>query len=342
MNMLKRAILTLPLLALALLVASCGKKTEDMAPVQPGETITFKDQVYKFSFKAPKAWVAESTPGKSTSYFSTQGSEVRFQKFTEGEFGAKVEVGVKDGMTKEAAVEDYKKSMEGITFSAAEPATLGGQPALKVSFNTGTDADAYMGYRIYSNKDSIVTYFEAATFGKGRMDKYKAVFDLAEQSVTLGYVLNLKSGKIDSATMDQLKKEAMPSSNMSSYSGNGYTIQYPDNFNTQATGKGMKFEGDWKGASIIVDGIPSNGLDLTKFSSENSKNNYGNAPVQNATVGSEAGKMINYSVVSGVSSRAYFVVHGASAYRITINWPKEMESSFKPTFEKSVASFKLK
>lgn len=325
---------------LAFVIAGCGKKSEDMTPVQPGETVTFRDQVYKFTFKAPKTWVAESTPGQRTSYYSSQESEVRFQKFTEGTFGAMVEVGVKDGVTKETAIDEFSKSIEGVTFSKPEPSTLGGQPALKVTFNTGTDEDAYMGYRIYSNKDSIVTYFQAATFGTGRMAKYKPIFDLAESSVTLGYVLKL-TGKIDSATMEQLKKEAAPSPNVSNYNGNGYSISYPENFNTQATSKGIKFEGDWKGATISVDVIPSNGSTLDAFATAASKS-YGGAAATATTLSGQAAKMINYSVSSGYGSRAYLIVKGANAYRITINWPKEVENLFKSEFERAAMSFKLK
>src|SRR5690349_14572183 len=89
-------------LCIALTIAAgCGKKSEDMTPVQPGETVTFRDMVYKFSFKAPKSWVAESQPGKQTSYFSTQGAETRFQKQTEGDYGAMIEVGSEEHKTKE-------------------------------------------------------------------------------------------------------------------------------------------------------------------------------------------------------------------------------------------------
>src|SRR5579872_1015625 len=221
-----------------IILPGCGKKSEDMTPVQPGETVVFKDQVFKFSFKAPKSWIAESVPGATTAYYSTQGSEVRFQKFTEGDYGAKVEVGVINGKTKEQAVEDFKKTFEGITFTGPVPATLDNQPALKINFSAPPGDDAYMGYRIYSNKDSVVTYFEASTFGTKRMEKYKAVFDTAEKSVTLGYVLNMTGGKIDSATMAKLKEETKPSESFSTYSGNGFSISYPDNFSAQNTGKG--------------------------------------------------------------------------------------------------------
>ncbi|HET9136571.1 MAG TPA: hypothetical protein VFO76_08035 [Candidatus Kapabacteria bacterium] len=334
---------SLLLIAIAIAVSSCGKKSEDMTPVQPGETVTFKDQVYKFTFKAPKAWIAESTPGQRTSYYSSQGSEVRFQKFTEGDYGAKIEVGVKDPADPKQTLDEFKKNfiLEGATFTGPDQTTLGGQPAWKIGFSAGAGDEAYVGYRIYTNKDSVVTYFEASTFGKDRMNKYKAVFDLAEKSVTPGYVLKFIPGKIDSAMMEQLKKEAAPSPSLSNYNGNGYSIEYPDNFNPTATGKGIKFEGDWKGATIMVDVIPSNGADLNTFAAAAAKT-YGGISPSNTTLNGEAAKMINYSVSSSYGSRAYIIVKGANAYRITINWPKEVESLFRPAMEKSAQSFKLK
>ena len=325
---------------IAFFAVGCGHKSEDMTPVQPGETTVFKDQVYKFSFKAPKAWVAESVPGATTAYYSSQGSEVRFQKFTEGDYGAKIEVGVRDGYMKEQAIEDFKKSFEGLTFKGPEPATLENMPALKISFSSGNTDDAYMGYRIYSNKDSVVTYFEAATFGQKRMDKYKAVFDLAEKSVTLGYVLKMTGGKMDSATLAKMKEETKPSENFANYSGSGFSISYPDNFSIQATGKGVKFEGDWKGATISVDVNPSNGATLDAYTAAAAKT-LGSGP-SGATIGGESAKVINYSAAGGYGSRAYFIVKGANAYRITINWPKELDASFRPAFEKAANSFKLK
>ena len=338
----KRNVISIYIIGLAvILLSSCGKKSEDMSPVRVDSTMVFKDQVYKFSFKAPKSWVVESVPGATTSYYSSQGSEVRFQKFAEGEYGGKIEVGVRNGYTKEQAIEDFKKSFEGVTFKGPEPATLENLPALKISFTTGTGEDAYMGYRIYGNKDSVVTYFEASTFGQKRMDKYKAVFDSAEKSVTLGYEkLKMPAGKMDSATLAMYKEETKPSENFSNYNGNGYSISYPDNFNIQATSKGVKFEGGWTGATITVDVTPSNGSSLDAYAGAAAKA-LGSSP-SGGTVGGEAAKIVNYSAASSYGSRAYLLVKGANAYRITINWPKELESSFKPAFEKAANSFKLK
>src|SRR3981081_1748744 len=113
----KQSVISIYIIALAtVLLSSCGKKSEDMSPVRVDSMTVFRDQVYKFSFKAPKSWVVESVPGATTAYYSTQGSEVRFQKFTEGEYGGKIEVGVRNGYTKEQAIEDFKKSFEGVTF----------------------------------------------------------------------------------------------------------------------------------------------------------------------------------------------------------------------------------
>jgi hypothetical protein len=332
--------------AYCVFLSGCGKKTEDMTPVQPGQTVTFRDQVYKFSFKAPtKPWVAESVPGTATSYYSSQDAEGRFQKIyggksPEGEMGAKIEVGVLKGITKEQALEDFKKSFEGIKFTGPEQATLENQPALKISFSEGAMDDAFMGYRIYANKDSVVTYFEAATFGTKRMTKYKAVFDTAEKSVTLGYELKMTGGKIDSATMAKLKEETKPSESFTNFSGNGFTISYPDNFSAQNTSKGVKIEGDWKGATILVDVSPSNNASLDAYAAAAAKA-LGGSP-SNGLVGGESAKIINYSAAGSYGSRAYIIVKGANAYRITINWPKELEASFRPAFEKAANSFKLK
>jgi hypothetical protein len=343
----KRNSISIYIIALAaILISSCGKKSEDMSPVRMDSTIVFQDQVYKFSFRAPKSWAVESVPSTATSYYSSQGAEVRFQKIyggknPEGEMGAKIEVGVLKGITKEQAIEDFKKSFEGIKFPAAEPAMLENQPALKITFSEGNMDDAFMGYRIYGNKDSVVTYFEAATFGKNRMNKYKAVFDTAEKSVKLGYEkLRMPAGKMDSATLAAYKEETKPSENFSNYNGNGYSISYPDNFNIQATSKGVKFEGGWTGATITVDVTPSNGSSLDAYAGAAAKA-LGSSP-SGGTVGGEAAKIVNYSAASSYGSRAYLLVKGANAYRVTINWPKELESSFKPAFEKAANSFKLK
>src|SRR5438067_2188079 len=111
-------------------ITGCGKKEEDMTPIQPGETVTYKDLVYRFSFKAPKSWAAESVPGRQTFYYSTPATETRFQKFTEGDYGARVGVGVIEHSTKEKAAENFKSSMENVNYGTPENTTLGGLPAL--------------------------------------------------------------------------------------------------------------------------------------------------------------------------------------------------------------------
>lgn len=329
-------------LSLALL-SSCSKQSEDMTPVQPGETVTYKDLVYKFSFKAPKSWVAESQPGKKTSYYSSQAAIVRFQKFTEGEFGAKIEVGGEEHKTKEAALEEFKSIFEGVNFSNVENTTLGGEPALKIAFSQGADEDSYSGYRIFTDKDSLLTYFEASSFGEKRMAKYRPVFELAEKSVVPGHVIKIVGGKLDSASEAAMIEDMKPSDTYAAYNGNGFTIQYPNNFNVQGSNKGVVIKGERQDATIQVDLVAEgDGIELAKFADENAKKAYRGASVQNGTVGGAAAKIINYSFVSSAASRAYFVQAGKRVYRITINWPVALESSYKPAFEKAAQSFKAK
>jgi hypothetical protein len=335
--------LSLSLLSLlaVLAIASCKKNDEDMTPVQPGETVTYKDLIYRFSFKAPKAWAAESVPGKQTFYYSTPASQTRFQKFTEGDYGARVGVGASEHSTKEIAAENFKGSMEGVNFGAPENTTLGGLPAIKVAYSFN-DEDGLNGFRIFADKDSLVTYFDAATFGEKRMKKYAPIFDLAEKSVQPAFVLKVVGGKIDSASMSAMMEQMKPSQNFSTYEGSGFSIQYPDNFHASAMNGGVLIKGEREDAMVRVDAnTVEKGIDLNKYVDENAKKTYRGANAQNTSIGGQTAKMISYGS-SGATARAYFVMAGQKVYRITVSWPNELEASFRPALEKAVQSFKAK
>ena len=331
----------LMLIALVTL-ASCAKKEEDMTPVQPGETVTYKDLVYRFSFKAPKSWVVESVPGRNTIYYSSAATETRFQKFTEGDFGARVGAGVIEHMTKEKAADDFKQSMENVNFTAPEATTLGGQPALKVTYSIAGDEDGLTGYRLFTDKDSLVTYFDAATFGAKRMAKYGPVFDMAEKSVQPAFVLKVTNGKIDSASLNAMMEQMKPSENLQTYNGSGFSIQYPDNFHASPSGGGVQIKGEREDAMVRVDeNSVEKGIDLNKYVDENAKKTYHGATAQNATIGGQPAKVISYGT-SAATARAYFVMSGQKIYRITVSWPNSLEASFRPALEKSIQSFRAK
>ncbi len=323
-------------------LASCGRKDEDMTPVQPGETVTYKDLVYRFSMKAPKSWVVESVPGRNTTYYSSAATETRFQKFTEGDYGARVGVAAVEHMTKEKAAQDFKTSMENVNFTGPDQATLGGQPALKVSYMTPGDEDGLTGYRIFSEKDSLVTYFDAATFGEKRMKKYEPVFTLAEQSVQPAFVLKVTNGKIDSASLNAMMEQMKPSQTFSTFSGQGFSIQYPDNFHATPSAGGVTIKGEREDAMVKVDAnTVAKGIDLAKYADENAKKTYHGAALSSTTVGGQPAKMVSYGSAA-TTARAYFVMSGLTVYRITVSWPNELEAGFRPALEKSVQSFKAR
>ncbi len=337
----KRSLNLLILFSLVTL-ASCGKKQEDMTPVQPGETVTYKDLIYRFSFKAPKSWVVESVPGRNTMYFSTPAAETRFQKFTEGDLGARVGAGAAEHSTKEKAAEEFRTSMDGVTFTTPEATTLGGQPALKVGYSVAEE-DGLAGYRIFTDKDSLVTYFDAATFGPQRMKKYEPVFDLAEKSIQPAFVYKVTNGKIDSASMNAMMEQMKPSQTFSTFAGTGFSIQYPDNFSASAMASGVEIKGERADAMVRVDANPvAKGIDLSKYVAENSKSAiYRGAAAQSATLSGQPAKVLSYGT-SGATARTYFVMSGDKVYRITVSWPNELEAAFRPALEKSVQSFKIK
>jgi len=330
-------------LVLLSIFSSCSKKSEDLTPVSPGETVTYKDDGRKFSFKAPKSWSAVSQPGVKTSYFSSMGAQQRFSTFSDGDYGARIQVGVDSGKSAAEDAAAFRTSIDGVTFGSPEPTTLGGQPALKVSFSQGKEENGFSGYRIFADHDSLVTYFDAATFGAGRMGKYKPVFDLAEKSVALAHVIRISAGgKMDSATEAQLNEDVKPSDQMSPYNGGGFTIDYPNNFNIRASAKGVFIKGERNDATIQVDLVENPNGDLAKFVDENSKKSYRGAAAQSTTIGGQAAKFINYQLVSSAGSRVYFIAKGKQVYRITINWPVAQEGSYKPALEKSAMSFKMR
>jgi hypothetical protein len=312
-----------------------------MTPVNPGETRTYKDNVVNFSFKAPKAWVVEPVPSKSTFAYSTAAAETRFQKFTEGDYGARVGVGVVEGQTKEQAADQFKQSMDNVNFGGPENTTLGGLPAVKITYSVA-DEDGLNGYRIFTDKDSLVTYFDAATFGANRMKKYAPVFDLAEKSVQPAFKYKLKNGQLDSASMNAMMESMKPSDNFSTYNGHGYSIEYPDNFSATGSSRGVSIQGERPDAVVRVDELDApKGVDLNAFVAENAAKAYRGAAVQSLTLNGSPAKMISYGA-QGAVARAYFVMSGQTVYRITVSWPTAQEASFRPALEKSVQSFKLK
>lgn len=323
------------------LIGGCAKKEEDMTPVNPGETRTYKDNVVNFSFKAPKAWVVEPVPSKSTFAYSTAAAETRFQKFTEGDYGARVGVGAIDGQTKEMALDQFKQSMENVNYGSPKNTTLGGLPAVKITYSV-SDEDGLNGYRIFADKDSLVTYFDAATFGANRMKKYAQVFDLAEKSVQPAFKYKIKNGQLDSASLNAMMESMKPSESFTTYEGNGYSIQYPDNFHANGIAKGVQIQGERPDAVVRVEALQApQGVDLNAFVAENAAKAYRGASAQNLTLGGKPAKMISYGA-QGAVARAYFVMNGQTVYRLTVSWPTAQEAAFRPALEKSVQSFKLK
>lgn len=310
--------------------------------MQPGEMVTYKDLVFHFSFKAPKTWAVESTPGSKTTYYSSPSTETRFQNFTEGDMGARIEVGAMEHITKEKAAANFKQSMENVAFTGPDPDTLGGQAAVKVSYSIAGDENGLMGYRIFTDKDSLVTYFDAATFGAQRMAKYAPIFDLSRQSVVPAFVMKITNGKYDSASMSAMMQQMQPSSTFSTYTGSGFSIQYPDNFSASPMGGGVEIKGERADAMVRVDArTVQKGIDLDKYVTENAQKTYHGATASNATIGGQTAKMISYGS-AGATARAYFVMSGQTIYRITVSWPNSLESAFRPALEKSVQSFKAK
>ena len=155
-----------------------------MTPVQPGEMATYKDLVYRFSFKAPKAWTVESVRARRLLIIPRHRQKHDFKNLPKA-ISARASRLAQWSIHPKKKAAAFKQSMENIKFTGPQPTTLGGEPALKVAYSISGDEDGLTGYRIFADKDSLVTYFDAATFGAKRLAKYKPVFDLSSNRCNL-------------------------------------------------------------------------------------------------------------------------------------------------------------
>ena len=83
------------------------------------------------------------------------------------------------------------------------------------------------------------------------------------------------------------------------------------------------------------------GLTVEKVFDQN-KGKYRAAGTGKATIGGETAQYVVYSPAKDVLSRAFFLVHGGKAFRITINMYKLQENEYLAAFEKTLGSLKWK
>lgn len=334
----------LALIAVTLFGCGAEKKAEPAA-VEALETYT--DNMMNFSIAYPSNWQKAVEQGKQALFLSDNSVMQRFVSYdADGAGGAKIQISIKPvtGTLEEEL--NATKIFEPGAYSANEDATLGGQPAKKVSYSFELNDGKLQGERYVAAKDSTITIVEIEAFGS-TFDALRPKFEEVLKSVQLGYktavpVIDTSAASV--APADTFK----PSAQVRVFKGDGYSVELPDNFSsTPARSAGTISSTKFKGVGgpqdsfIQIDVLDaSKQKDLNKIIDQNKKTYRVNDATQ-TTIGGQKAYYLNYSLVKDVSSRAYFVVKGDKLYRITMNWYKPEQALYLPAFEKAIGSFKL-
>ena len=331
------------LLCCAALVISTGCEEKKAEPVKIDGLETYTDATTSFSLRYPKNWTIKKTPGERFVALSSAEVESRFVEFREGPSGAKIDVHVihlKDQPLDQYINED--KIFDNSAYAPQENTTLGGAPAIKLSYSADAEDGKLKGIKLYSLKDTVLTTLEIAAFGS-TYDAYKPQIDEILSTFVCAGPAKLPDTKPDTV---QAAPEP-PSSNFITAPGSGYSISIPDNFRAKgvkAAGAigGSEYLGSRLDCTIRVDILDaSKQTNLDKIAAEN-KAQFAGASQSPTTLGSVKAYMFSYSPAPGIGRYAYLCVKDGKLYRVFVTWNKTEEAVYLPIFKKCISTFQFK
>jgi hypothetical protein len=336
-----RTILLIGLSAL-LFFPSCAKKKE----IKVGEFDSYSDPIYGFGISFPKDWVKDPETGRRVRLYSSLDARDRFLDPTASKLaGIYVEVGV--DTSKNLTLDNYvhvvhERYGDMGTIGEAQSSTLAGNAAVKVPFSIRVDnRNTIYGYRLGTVANGLLTYIEVAGFNE-LMDDYKVVLDTALTTVHLGRPLVAKSKEDISR----------PAETYETYNGKMFDIAYPSNFDFKFPQKPntdlvMELKGYRQDCTVRIEVGDAKNLTVEKVVEQNRANlqkaGYKIKNSGSSTVSGTKAEFINLTYAKGdVDSRAYFLVKGNKLYYIFLTWYRPQANVYVPTFEKMVASLRIK
>ena len=339
-----RSALTLLLILFSsiLLFSSCGKKKA----IQVGEFESYQDPIYNFGISYPKDWVKDPEPGKRIRIYSTFDARDRFlDPAASKQAGVYIEVGI--DTTKGQTLESYAKAAkdryaETSTVGEGQAMTLDGTPSVKIPFSMKLDSrNEIRGFRVATLKNNVVTYVEAAGFNQ-LLEDYKAVIDTSLSTVRFGRLMTAKAKEDISKPVDTFE----------TYKGKLFDISYPSNFDFKFPQKPntdvvMELKGYRQDCVVRIEVSDAKNLTVEKVLEQNKTNlQRAGYRIKNsgaATISGSKAQFVNLIYSKGeVDSRTYFTVKDNKLYFIFLTWYRPQTNVYVPTFEKMVASLKIK
>lgn len=337
----KRLSISFFLIGLFVFIYGCGEKKQI---VEVKELISYTDPSMGFSIKYPSNWEVQKYPGDRFLAFTSKTIIKRFRTFdVEGEQGAKIEllvVKLPAGQTIDSVM--AKKQFTPETYSKPTKVRIDGVDAFRQTYEFPLLDGKFQGEIYFAQKDSqVVTVISFEAFGE-TFEYYKPAFEQIINSVTLASM-----PKQQADTIKKVVEAPPPSENLIPYSGDGFSIKISDNFdvrNPQVGGalKSYQYIGERRlDCDIRIDIFDaSKQKNLDKIAQDN-KAKHKNVEPKATTLGGVKAYLFEYSPVANVKSKVYYAIHKDKLYRVTVNWFAGEEQSYKPIFDKSIASFKF-
>lgn len=305
---------------------------------------TYNDPSVNLSIKYPKNWEIQKYSGDRFLAFSSKTVNKRFRTFDpEGEPGAKIEllvVQLPEGQTIDSVIS--KKMFTSETYSKPEKITIDGVEGVKETYQFPLADGLFQGEIYYAQKDpKIVTVISFEAFG-GTFTQYKPWFEQIINSVKLASL-----PQISRDTIKKVIEAPPPSENLIPYSGDGFSIKIPDNFDVRNPKipnaiKSYQYIGERRlDCDIridIFDASKQNNLDKIV---EDNKSKHKNINPVATTLSSEKAYLFEYAPVTNVKSKVFYTIHNNKLYRVTVNWFIGEEKLYKPIFDKVISSFKF-
>lgn len=325
------------LLGVFLLVAGCAKKVET---IKINGWEKFADPFTKISFTHPAGWHLEQE-GNKFSYYSSVEVVNKFQQYAvEGPDGCRLIVSMQKVLpmpTLQQSVDSVKADLNNMGFelTAPESKTLRELAATQVGYSGSLDAkNKVQGLYLTAVRDSMVFNVRYEGFNAAYA-ACKAAMDSVVSSLGLPVV---KAKDAD---------PSVPDATMETFENNFLKIQRPTNFDASTPQPKAPAEftlslvGYRKDSGVQIDVIPAKGLTPEKVVDQNAKF-YKETSRGTATIDGLQVTYLNYSLVSGISSRVYFVVKNDKIYRCIMNYHTPMKAIYLPVFEKMIGSLVVK
>lgn len=335
----------LALIILSIFIISCSSEPKTLPPAEITNLVEYKDEASGMGLLYPENWEMQSTTGKSMFAFSIPEARGRFTSYYGiGDPVARLQLGT----MKIDSTKSFDDIMEGKMIF--DPKVYQGPEyimledsikAVTYTYSFELNDGLFKGRIIGATKDSILaTIFRFETFGN-TYDKYKPDLDKMIESISLAVLPELKD------TIFIQEELPLPSSNLVTKSGDGYSIKIPDNFKAGNYKSDQpfarKYDGERRGDSyIVVEKLKNSKKSLDKIVELNAKQ-MNLKDVEKMKVNGQEAFLFAYDTRPGKNKRRiYFLKKGDTPYRLIVDWAVEEEKEYLPIFEKSINSFKMK